>query len=232
MKKVLAVDERMPESIINRLEKFGHEIIKISGDTRIDKAVRSHPDMNVIKVKDRIFALLSTNVRFSNVSEIVLPNKETLYYPEDVLMNAVCIGNDFICRRLSVAGEILDHAEKSGMRIINVNQGYVKCNIAVVSEIHKAIITEDKGIAETLKKHSYNVLLLKTHGVKLDPYDYGFIGGASGTIDNNILFCGNIKNHAEYERIIDFCQKFDVNVVSLSDHDLYDYGSILEFTLE
>ncbi len=232
MKKVLVVDERIPECIIKNLKEFRREIIKISGDPKMDEAIRSHPDMNVIRVKNKTFAFESTNVRFFNTSKILIPDKQKLHYPDDVLMNAVCVGNDFICRRSSVAGEILDYAEKSGMRIINVNQGYVKCNIAVVSELHKAIITEDIGIADTLKKYSYNVLLLKTHGVKLNPYDYGFIGGASGIIENNLIFCGNIKNHAEYDRIIDFCKTFDVNVVSLSDHALYDYGSILEFISE
>ena len=167
-----------------------------------------------------------------NTSKIKSTKRGKLQYPEDVSLNAVCISNDFICRKKSVDQVILEHAANIGMNIIDINQGYVKCNIAVVDEENKAVITEDEGIHKTLTENGYKVLLLKTHDVLLEPYKYGFIGGATGLYENTLLFTGNVKKHAEYERMKAFCDFFGVEIKSLSKDYLYDYGSILTIFTE
>ena len=58
----------------------------------------------------------------------------------------------------------------------------------------------------------------------------GFIGGASGLIDNKTLcFNGNIKTHPDAENIKSFCKNAGVDVISLNNGNLKDIGSILVF---
>ena len=129
------------------------------------------------------------------------------------------------------APELKSYADENGMDIINVKQGYSKCNICVVSD--NAIITEDSGISKECRKYGIDVLLLKTKSIKLNGYDNGFIGGATGVLDytnsksKKILFAGNVQNHPEYCDINLFCNKYGAELVSMSDEDLYDYGSII-----
>lgn len=230
MKKILAVDSRIDKEILYNLSKINNDIILVAKNPAFEESVSAHPDMNFLQIRDVIFTYPSTNVRGVNVKEIKPQAAGKLSYPDDVGLNAVCIGNDFICRKNSVSKQALEFAQNSGMNIIDVNQGYVKCNIAVVDEDAKAVITEDVGIEKILKQSGYDVLLLKNHDVSLAPYTHGFIGGASGKVENVLLFTGDITKHGEYERISAFCKKYGVEAVSLSKNQLYDYGSIL--TLE
>ena len=225
--KSIYIDYRVSDKILSRLLSFGYPVIKIIPDKYIDTSVASHADMNLLKINNKIFA--TTNVRFENDIQVNRVDTSPInsLYPHDCFLNAVCIGNDFICSKKSIYTQALDFAEKNNMNIIDVSQGYVKCNICVVSEDEKAIITEDAGICEKLSCNGYDVLMLNTHCVGLKPYEYGFIGGASGLIDGKLCFTGNICAHAEYTRIRDFCEKHSVELVVLSDEALYDYGSII-----
>lgn len=225
MNKIIAADARITEKMLTKLKSFSSNIILVPQNPNLDTAVSAHPDMNILQIKDKLYATFDTNVRFFENIKINKKGKKS--YPEDVFLNAVCIGNDFICKTTSIEKTALEYAQKTGMRIINVNQGYVKCNISVVCEKQKAIITEDEGIRRILESFGYDVLKLESHEVKLDPYDYGFIGGASGLIENKLLFTGNIHEHKEYCRIKEFCEKYSVEIISLSDEPLYDYGSLL-----
>ena len=111
--------------------------------------------------------------------------------------------------------------------MIFVRQGYVKCNITIVNETKKAIITEDDGIAKALCARGYNVLKLTTHSVSLEPFPYGFIGGASGTFGDAVVFAGDIALHPEAEKIRAFCRRYEKEPISLGTGTLYDYGSLL-----
>ncbi len=227
MNRFVAADSRMNIKILENLKKIIPNIILIPQNPSFDDAVSAHPDMNILQIKDKIFAFSSTNVLGGEIVNIKINKRGKLSYPDDVRLNAVCIGNDFICRKSSVDVEALNYAEKCGMRIIDVKQGYVKCNIVVVSENKKAVITEDEGIEKTLTLAGYDVLRLATHDIRLEPYDYGFIGGASGKFEDKLLFTGDIKKHSEYSIIKAFCDKYSVKLLSLTDEQLYDYGSLL-----
>lgn len=232
MKTIFTLDSRINNEILENLKNINNNIVLIQKNPSFDDAVSAHPDMNILQVKDRIFTCTSTNVRLRNATKIKYTKRGKLQYPDDVQLNAVCIGNDFICRKKSVNENALEYAQKLGMNIIDVNQGYVKCNIAIVDEENKAVITEDEGICKTLTENGYAVLLLKTHDVGLEPYKFGFIGGATGLFEKTLLFTGNIKKHSEYKRIKEFCDGYGVKIQSLSNDYLYDYGSILTIVTE
>jgi len=226
-----AIDCRMDKRIIESLIKLDCRLIFVDSNPLFDDAVSAHPDMNILQIEDKIFK--TTNVRL-DCGELVSEKEkvgERLCYPQDVFLNAVCIGDDFICKKDSVLTKALEYATSCGMNVINVNQGYVKCNIVPVCEKNKAIITEDKGIAKVLCEKGYDVLMLQNLSVGLDPYKNGFIGGASGVIGDKIVFTGRISEHPEYCEICSFCGKYNKSVVELGNIPLYDYGSILKIEI-
>ena len=136
----------------------------------------------------------------------------------------VVTDNTIICNPNICLQYNLSYLDK---KIISVKQGYTKCSTIVLSD--NDFITEDEGIYTTLKSVGKNCLLIEKGFVKLDGYDYGFIGGSSGALgDGRIVFAGCIENHAEYKSISDFCVKYGKTPVSMSDEPLYDVGSIIE----
>jgi hypothetical protein len=155
---------------------------------------------------------------------------ENTRYPYDCALNFAVVGEYIIGSFKYADGELNNIIKKYNLKPINVRQGYAKCNICVVND--NAVITEDAGIAKSLKENNIDVLLLENKCVELPGYEYGFIGGSSGMYtkengENIVLFCGDITKHTEYVQIYDFCKSHNATPLSLSDENLCDRGSII-----
>ena len=144
-------------------------------------------------------------------------------YPYDVWYNATALKDYVICNKAYTDKTILDSHNKE---IINVKQGYSKCNICIVD--NNAIITSDNGIAKTVAQKEIDVLKISSGHIELRKLDYGFIGGATGLIDNNTLAVnGDINSHPDSEQIKVFCHKYNVDIIPLKDGKLVDIGTII-----
>ncbi len=156
-------------------------------------------------------------------------------YPADVLYNAVVTERFMICNTKTVCKDIIDAAMYiyPDIKIINVKQGYTKCNMVVLDDSH--FITEDAGIARSIaefakKEHTDDLKCLQVRPgyVKLPGYGRGFTGGASGRIGNDIWFNGDISRHPDFDRIKAFIAKCSLGLRYLPGVELTDIGSIIE----
>lgn len=230
-KKVI-IDSRMSEKCRAALKKFGYEMILMPEVQILDTPICAHPDMSVLKLGDKWFAAQDVHDEFTFLdnSEFISRADETqnkLFYPFDVAFNGAVVGKRLICNSKYISNRISDYALKHGFEIVDVKQGYTKCSVCVVDE--NSVITEDNGVADKCAKVGIDVLLLKTHSVKLNGYANGFFGGCSGKLsDGKLVFAGCIEHHPEYDAILNFCISRGVKPVSLSDECLYDVGSIVE----
>lgn len=142
-------------------------------------------------------------------------------YPEEVAFNAACTGRYLICNPRYTAPEILDF----DMELVDVAQGYAKCSIVIVDE--NSIITYDDGIARKARAHGLDVLTVSPGHVHLDGYKTGFIGGASGRVNDQIVFNGDLTAHPDYERIKDFIESRGLRCIWFEGWPLTDIGSIV-----
>ena len=231
--RYVITDNRIDEKCESALKSRGFELIRMPPFSFLQEPVSAHPDMllfigkgNLICHKD-YFGIAGEQIskisRISN-NEVVLSEEEIgKEYPGDVLFNAAPIGDMLICRRDAASKMITGlYGEEN---VINVKQGYAKCSVCVVSD--NAIITADRAIAKAAEKNGIDVLLVSPNGVRLDGYDCGFIGGASGADEENVYFCGNTDLHPDGNKIKEFCKKHGKTAVSLSDEPLYDYGTLM-----
>ena len=147
-------------------------------------------------------------------------------YPNDISYNVSAV-NSCLFHNLEFTDlNLLELYKNKGYSIQNVKQGYTKCTTCIVSE--KAVITEDEGLAKVYSSNGIDVLIVSPGDVALKGFNYGFLGGASGLIDKNVLaFCGEVKNHRNYKDIYDFTQRHKVDIISLSNEQLTDLGSII-----
>ena len=224
----------MPEDIKRGIQENGFEIIELPPSSVLQPQVASHPDMlvyfgeklitsrdyyAVAKTEiDEILRISGKSVEFA--SEVIKSD-----YPFDVRFNAFTVGNCLFCSEKGVSVAVTDDAKCRGLEIVYVKQGYAKCSTVVVGE--NAIITADGGIASAAKsRRGIDTLVVSTGGVRLDGYDTGFLGGASGTFGDKVFFCGNLGGHLECAKITEFCEKHGKKVVSLSSSPLFDVGTI------
>ena len=237
--KYAVIDCRMSEKCRASLKRFGFELIEITENPNLDKPISAHPDIsvfsygNIVITENRSTTVVLEHLFIKGGQIYKLTEgcyfKNKTIYPYDCVLNFAVCGKHLIGNMRYVNEEILSIADEYNLILVDVKQGYAKCNICVVSD--NALITEDKGIANKCREYGIDVLLLENNSVKLDGYEYGFIGGASGTMfgneSNTILFCGCVEKHPQFEDIKMFCKKHRAETISLSDEDLYDYGSII-----
>lgn len=231
---LLVTDNRITPSSLLTLKEEGFETILLPPAPYLSPAVASHTDMLIFIGFGRLFChekyyesnrgVIDGIVNECSL-ELSLSNEPTgEKYPLDVLFNAALVGDKLICNEKTVSMLILSAARDNGCEIVSVSQGYTKCSVCVVSD--NAIITADKGIAKACKGKGIDVLDITEGHISLPPYNFGFIGGASGECGDKVYFCGSLERHPDGERIREFCKAHGKIAVSLSDGELQDVGSL------
>lgn len=231
MKKVF-LSEESKEPLKEYLRNKGFDIIEIKNTGRVYEAISSHPDIYVCKIKEDI--VIEENQY--NLIKDQLKNEEEKYhigksglwekYPGTIKYNAVALGPYFIHHIKNTDEKVLEIAMKNDMLMVDVKQGYTKCNCVLVDD--HSIITSDVGIAKTLRDKGIDVLLISKGQVKLSGFEYGFLGGASGKIGNEIVFNGNLKEHKDFLPIKEFIEERQVKIKYFEEYPLEDIGSIIE----
>lgn len=210
--------------IISEAGGISPDIIRLPSFDRLDFPVASHPDMLVLPAGGRslfvyreyygmhrcVFDGKGFEVHLTDAA----PGKK---YPSDILLNFLIFGDSIIGRCDMLPPEL----KALGLRPVTAKQGYARCSVCLADG---CAITADKTLAEILTGMGADVLLLSPGGIKLDGYDYGFIGGASIVYRNEIIFFGNPATHPDGERIAVFTDRHGLKIHPLSDGELTDFG--------
>ncbi|MDD6490391.1 MAG: hypothetical protein PUG48_11405 [Clostridia bacterium] len=191
-----------------------------------------HSDMGVCHINNNKFVVARNNsglinkLKLINADIIFSSDKICGTYPNISALNVCIFGNNLICNTKYVDKNIIDFCQNNRFKILHTNQGYSKCSSAIISS--NALITADESIYNLCRKNQIDVLKISNGGIRLDGYNYGFIGGTCGLIDKHTLaFSGNIKLHKDYLNIKDFANNYHIDLLSLSGKILYDIGGIL-----
>ncbi len=225
------VDFRTHNETINELNRIGYSVYKTTSVDSLYEEVKGHADMQIHFINSKAFCAPEVYDYYNKLDLIGIklikgsqPLKET--YPDDVLYNVCNIGKYVISRPLCTAIEIFSEYRSLKKEFLNARQGYAKCSICVVNE--NSAITADDGMYNLLKRNNINVLKINDGYVSL--YNMkGFIGGASGLINNTLYFNGDIKTHPDYDNIKSFCNNVGVDIYSLNNGPLIDIGTIMQF---
>ena len=222
------VAKNISDKILEGLKKLELKIV-FGGMINYNlSAVRYHIDTQISHIGDNKFVVSPLLI---DHYKLALPDAEIISgvfsgegsYPDDAAYNVASTGK-YSIHNFKYTDRVL-FSEIVGEKI-NVSQGYTKCSVCIVNET--SVITEDDGIATTLKRHNMDVLKISAGDILLPGLNYGFLGGASGKISKDkLLFAGDIKLHRDYKEIYDFCMQRDVMPVSLCEGNLVDIGSII-----
>lgn len=228
------VDCQATNDIFLALKKLNIKYYKSCSLDFLYYPVNTHPDMQIHFVFDD-FAIVAPSV-YEYYRNILPPNITLVKghkdpqntYPGDCAYNVAKLGNKIIGNHKYVDSKIKEIYKNLGYEFIDVKQGYTKCNICIVDE--NSMITEDLGLFKALIPYKIDVLLLNSHSVKLNGFDYGFIGGATGHLKPGCLgFLGDLKLHPEEKQINDFLKERNVDIISLLSTNALDFGSLLYF---
>lgn len=226
------ISENANNQIKTYLKNKEKKIIEIKKTNQVYEAISSHADIYICKVENEVIIepeqekWLHHDLINNQVKYTVGLEKIGYQYPENIKYNGVCIGSYFIHNAKFTDRRLISEVREKALKIVNVKQGYTKCNMVVVDD--HSVITSDEGIAAGLANYSLDVLLIKKGFVHLNGFSYGFLGGASGKVGNEVIFNGNLEEHPDHESIIEFIERKGLKVVYFNTYSLEDIGSIIE----
>lgn len=229
MKNVI-VDFRTAKKTTDTLSSMNYNVIKTPKLNNVCEQISGHTDImlhvlneTTLVCEESVFDYFKDKLPDFNI--IKGTARLSSGYPYDIAYNTARVGNNIFCCEKYTEKTILNFYYEHDFKIVNIKQGYAKCSICAVSD--NAIITQDTGIYKAAGKNGIDALLIHDEGVRLDGFKNGFIGGASGLLDTHTLaFNGNINYHADCGKITDFCNKYNVNIISLNEDMLYDIGTV------
>lgn len=214
------------------LRKKGYGLIEIKKTDAVYDAVSSHGDIYLCKLRDELVVareelpLIQDKLQNNLVTYSAGISELGYQYPLNIRYNAVQLGNYLIHNTKYTDLQILARAKELGLELLNVKQGYTKCNLVIVDD--HSVITSDKGMTGALKEHGIEVLLVRQDYVRLTGFPYGFLGGASGKVDNAIIFNGNLSAHPDFEKIKEFISTRGLPIIYFEEYPLEDIGSIIQ----
>lgn len=228
---IIFISELAHQSLIDDMKAKG-TVILVPKDQRFDHRISSHPDL-VITIFDNTL-VIDENAHpsiFRQLDALEIPyitGRADLgpVYPKDVSYNAV-VTKDYLIHNLAFTNPLLlKYSEAMNKKRISVKQGYTKCSTVVVD--HDTFITSDQGIYQAVKDHG-KVLLVQPGHVHLEGYDFGFLGGTSGIIEDTLVFHGDLSKHPDFPIIKAFVETAQKKLLYYKDFPLTDIGSILVY---
>jgi hypothetical protein len=227
--KNLIVDFRIHNEEKEYLVSRGYNLLICPPSNLLYEAVCGHPDMlmhitgNSIMVHKDMSSEFIHNLTLLNYkvhkSNLTLQTK----YPYNIGLNSLSIGNLFVHSVKFTDTNLLLLTKNK--KLVNVKQGYTKCSTCIVN--NHAIITSDVSIAKALSLEGIDVLLIPPGDILLPGLNYGFIGGATGLIEDNVLaFYGHLDHYLYGKEVLEFLKKHRVEPMFLRNGKLIDRGSI------
>lgn len=231
--KVAIVDYRASEHVINSIKKYNIGIIKTIKCDDILEPVNGHPDMvlhpidyNTVVVAPNVYEYYNEMLKSFRIKVIKGGKTLSRNYPEDIAYNVARIGK-YAIHNLNYTDEILRYyLQKSDIDFIHVNQGYSKCSMACIDEF-KAVAS-DTIIYNTIINLGYDCMYVNPQNIILHGFNYGFIGGSLGLINQNtILATGHFKKLQDGKKLTKFIANSNKVLDIVANEALIDLGTII-----
>lgn len=227
----VCISENANRILKDALRDKGYELIEIAGTDKVYNTISSHSDIYLCKICGELIVapvqlpLLQEKLLKHGIGYMLGVSDPGSQYPENVRYNAAQIGRRLIHNTKHSDPAVLLAAKEHGLELIDVKQGYTKCSLVVVDE--DSAITSDMGLSAVLKKHGLDILTTTQGHVRLEGFPYGFLGGASGRVGNEIIFNGDLSVHPDFQAIKEFIQKRGLEAVWFEEYPIEDIGSII-----
>jgi hypothetical protein len=227
------IDGRIDTRLSEGLSKSKINIIKTKAHPSLYASVAYHPDMFLHHLggRDIVYAPGTDTGILHELEEygfrLIRGDSELISrYPGDISYNVARIGRYAFHNTKYTDKTLKDWFFKYDVELIHVNQGYAKCAISIVDE--NSIITMDRGIAGIAEKKGFDVLIIEEKDILLPGLDNGFIGGSTGLIHRKKwAIAGDITALSSYCQISDFLKSKGIEIISLSNEQVVDIGSLL-----
>lgn len=231
---LVILDGRIDEKIEQSLAKRNIKVLKTCAHADVYEAIAYHPDIVLHHLGEEYIVYAPGTSEhllkmLKNLSFVLLEGEKHLgpKYPANIAYNVARVGK-LAFHNFKYSDPILkQELVRRGVKLVNVNQGYSKCSISIVDE--KSIITADRGIAKAAIDNGIETLVIDSdENISLPGLSYGLIGGSTGLLDKSKwAVSGDFWTLASAYKISHFLNERGIELISLSDEQIIDIGSII-----
>ncbi len=228
------VDCRMPREASDRLFDLGFTTVALPPCPTLPEPLSAHPDMLLFLHGDTLITtreyfdisknVLSPIIEEKNLKLILTDEVHGKEYPYDAIFNSLVIGDKIFIKSDTGSRAVIEYAKSCGLKPVHTRQGYPACTVLSFGNV---AITSDEGMIRTLSAEGIDTHLISVGDISLFPYEYGFIGGATGVFDKEVFFIGDLNTHRSRKIIREAIIKEGYTPISLDKAPLRDLGRIL-----
>jgi hypothetical protein len=218
----------MPGEAKVKLSAFG-EIVEFVSEGITYDAISGHPDIFFCPTPAGLIVAPNLPGKYLEILkqheiQYVFGQSNVGYkYPESALYNSLVTGRFIIQNNVISDNSICK--QNPDLEIINVKQGYVRCNLLALP--NNTFITSDHGIEKELQSKNLEVLFVDPACVKLEGFDHGFFGGACGLSRDKLFLCGSLSYFKENEVIEEFVSAAGLKIIELYEGPPVDVGTMI-----
>jgi len=222
MQKIIVLADDLKETFYTYIESKGFRILKLKASKSTYKGIAKHPDIFAFSLGDQLVVAPEVRKYFSSdlKNRLIMGESEIKReYPGNICYNVAQVGS-FGIHNTKYTDPLIK--KTLDCEWIHVNQGYTKCNTLIVDD--QSLITSDKSIFKETTKKGLVCLLIQPEHIVLKGLNYGFIGGTSMKINDEIVFYGDVTKHPDFSQIKKFIEKRNLKI-KFFKFPLEDIGS-------
>lgn len=230
----IIIGERYRDKLCDSLEARNVKVLWLPDNPYLDERLSGHTDLSAVITNSSELTLSGNYCNseiFDNIEALgyhtVFTENPGMRYPDDARLNFYYDGIRLLYNPKTADSGIISRIHTDTK--LTVKQGYTKCSVCAVAS--NAFISGDKIISEKLLNEGSDVLYIKEPFVRLNGFDYGFIGGATFKLSKDELAFTGVINDTEIRKSIEtFLDKHNIEPVYLTTEEVFDIGSAVLLT--
>ena len=142
---MIIVDKKIRNCEEEYLKSLGYNIWKVENSNNVYDEISSHADIFFTKLNDKIVVEPTFYDKLNSCYDKCIKGNSISReeYPFDIAYNVCQIGRNVIHNFKYTDKKVMEIIKDEKLNMININQGYSNCSIAVIDE-NSAIVTDKK----------------------------------------------------------------------------------------
>lgn len=231
--RIAVCSAQIDKTATKRLLEHVDRLIAVKPFHKVHEAIAAHPDIQLCPV-DRTSVVIHPDMDVETVKALKNSGIQVIFgqsrleaaYPKDIPYNAALAGKRCFHLKGKTDPVLFRELAKRGYQFIPVRQGYGKCSTLPLGE--DALISSDPTIEREALKEGLKVEKVPSGDILLPGFDYGFIGGCAGVMEEArmVFFNGDLGEYQYGENVRRFVESRGYRCCSLQAGPLVDVGSI------
>ena len=220
------IDSRAPQKAIDTMRKYCNVFLFHSENSTYD-AIACHPDVFLFQGIDSLIVAPNTP---QNCIDLLQIKNCNYIFGESAIGSDLRNSTPYNCietekNLFHKVGFTDSQIVKTVVKpMVALPQAYTRCSMFALNE--NAFITSDKGIEKALLQNGFSCFYCDPQGIVLPPYNHGFIGGCMGMWDKRLFVIGSLNHLKDGNKMREFINAQNLELVELYDGQLYDGGGI------